>query len=59
MKIRNFVIRLQYFLMGYALACDIGKPYEYPWIIDAAVILMWINLWLRDNEKKVTQKNAH
>ncbi len=50
MPIRNPIIRLQYFAMGYALACVIGCYGRYIWAINTGIILMWINLWIKDNQ---------
>lgn len=51
MRTRNIIIRLQYFAMGYALACVIGGYYQYVWFINFGIVCMWINLWIRDNAK--------
>lgn len=57
MRNRNLIIRLQYFAMGYALACVIGKYNQYVWAINIGIVLMWINLWLKDNQNANNKRN--
>lgn len=48
-RLRHLIIRIQYFAMGYALACAIGGYAQYDWAINFGIVCMWINLWLKDN----------
>jgi len=57
MRLRNLIIKIQYFAMGYSLACAIGGYAQYVWAMNFGIVCMWINLWLKDNTNANNKSN--